>query len=69
MIWGPWSGVGMVSELESHLGRRGLEMIPHEVGRSLLSDEIVRGKKGDVEVIVAGGLGNLVTPLEVVEQP
>ena len=24
VIWGPWSGVGMVSQLESHLGRRGL---------------------------------------------
>jgi NAD(P)-dependent dehydrogenase (short-subunit alcohol dehydrogenase family) len=69
MIWGPWSGVGMVSELESHLGRRGLEMIPHEVGRSRLGDEVVQGKKGEVEVIVAGGLGNLVSPLEVVEQP
>ena len=28
MIWGPWSGVGMVSDLEGHLGRRGLGMIP-----------------------------------------
>ncbi len=27
VIWGPWSGVGMVSQLESHLGRRGLGMI------------------------------------------
>src|SRR5262249_47806631 len=26
MIWGPWSGAGMVSHLEGHLGRRGLEM-------------------------------------------
>ncbi len=23
VIWGPWSGVGMVSQLEQHLGRRG----------------------------------------------
>ena len=27
VIWGPWSGVGMVSQLEGHLGRRGLGMI------------------------------------------
>ena len=26
-IWGPWSGVGMVSDLENHLGSRGLGMI------------------------------------------
>ncbi len=35
LIWGPWSGVGMVSQLESHLGRRGLGMISPEAGRSL----------------------------------
>ncbi len=30
--WGPWSGVGMVSDLEEHLGRRGLGMIAPEAG-------------------------------------
>ena len=59
MIWGPWSGVGMVSDLEGHLGRRGLGMIPPEVGRSRLADELRLGRKGDVEVIVAGDLGPL----------
>ena len=59
MIWGPWSGVGMVSDLEGHLGRRGLGMIPPEVGRSRLADELRFGRKGDVEVIVAGDLGPL----------
>src|SRR5262249_61816725 len=34
LIWGPWSGVGMVSDLEGHLGRRGLGMIPPDVGPS-----------------------------------
>jgi acyl transferase domain-containing protein len=62
-IWGPWSGVGMVSQLESHLGRRGLGMIAPEVGRSLLIDELRYGKKGDVEVIYTGELGTLEQPI------
>jgi malonyl CoA-acyl carrier protein transacylase/NAD(P)-dependent dehydrogenase (short-subunit alcohol dehydrogenase family)/acyl carrier protein len=65
MIWGPWSGVGMVSDLEGHLGRRGLGMIAPEEGRSRLVDELTRGRKGDVEVIVAGELGNLAAEWEV----
>jgi acyl transferase domain-containing protein/NAD(P)H-dependent flavin oxidoreductase YrpB (nitropropane dioxygenase family) len=59
VIWGPWSGVGMVSDLEAHLGRRGLGMIPPAVGATKLGDELERGAKGDVEVIVAGELGSL----------
>jgi hypothetical protein len=59
MIWGPWSGVGMVSDLEAHLGRRGLAMIAPAVGASKLGNELERGAKGDVEVIVAGDLGSM----------
>jgi acyl transferase domain-containing protein/NAD(P)H-dependent flavin oxidoreductase YrpB (nitropropane dioxygenase family)/acyl carrier protein len=62
LIWGPWSGVGMVSELESHLGRRGLGLIAPEIGGTLLVDELRRGRKGDVEVIYSGALGNLEEP-------
>ena len=65
VIWGPWSGVGMVSQLEGHLGRRGLGMISPEVGRTLLVDELRFGRKGDVEVIYTGGLGTLEEPLPV----
>jgi NAD(P)-dependent dehydrogenase (short-subunit alcohol dehydrogenase family) len=64
LIWGPWSGVGMVSDLEAHLGRRGLGMIPPEEGRSRLSDELRYGRKGDVEVVIAGDLGSLAEPPE-----
>ena len=64
--WGPWSGVGMVSDLEGHLGGRGLGMIPPEVGRALLVDELRYGAKGRVEVIAAGNLGNLDAPVEIV---
>ena len=59
LLWGPWSGVGMVSDLEGHLGRRGLGMIAPEQGASRLADELSRGTKGDVEVVVAGELGPL----------
>jgi len=62
MIWGPWSGVGMVADLEGHLRRRGLGMIAPEVGRSKLGDELRGGRKGDVEVIIAGDLGTLEGP-------
>jgi acyl transferase domain-containing protein/NAD(P)H-dependent flavin oxidoreductase YrpB (nitropropane dioxygenase family)/acyl carrier protein len=65
VIWGPWSGVGMVSQLEGHLGRRGLGMIAPEVGRTLLLDELRFGQKGDVEVIYTGGLGTLEDPLPI----
>ena len=64
MNWGPWSGVGMVSDLEGHLDGRGLGMIPPEVGRSLLFDELRLGRKGEVEVIAAGDLGTLDGPIE-----
>jgi acyl transferase domain-containing protein len=64
VIWGPWSGVGMVSQIESHLGRRGLELIAPGVGSTLLVDELRYGRKGDVEVIYAGGLGSLEEPIE-----
>jgi hypothetical protein len=49
----------MVSDLEPHLGRRGLGMIPPEVGGRALADELRFGHKDDVEVIVAGDLGPL----------
>ncbi len=63
VIWGPWSGVGMVSQLENHLGRRGLGMISPFDGPSLLVDELRYGKKGDVEVILSGKLGTLEDPI------
>ncbi len=64
MIWGPWSGVGMVSDLEGHLGGQGLGMIGPDRGRTLLLDELTGGRKGVVEVIQAGGLGTLDRPIE-----
>ncbi|RUL87437.1 type I polyketide synthase [Tautonia sociabilis] len=61
--WGPWSGIGMVSDLEGHLGRRGLGMIDPPSGCSALLDELEYGRKGEVEVILSGDLGTLDGPL------
>ncbi len=67
--WGPWSGVGMVSDLEGHLGRRGLGMIPPALGCAAMVDELRFGRKGDVEVVVAGELGRLDEPLRPARRP
>jgi KR domain/Enoyl-(Acyl carrier protein) reductase/Phosphopantetheine attachment site len=68
LIWGPWSGIGMVSQLESHLGSRGLGMISPESGGSLLANELRYGQKGEVEVIYSGELGTLELPAEPVAE-
>ncbi len=63
--WGPWAGVGMVSELQEHLGRRGLGMIEPNAGCSAFLEEIQFGRKGDVEILISGELGNLEGPLSI----
>jgi NAD(P)-dependent dehydrogenase (short-subunit alcohol dehydrogenase family) len=59
IAWGPWSSIGMVSELEDHLGRRGLQMIPPDVGPRFLEEELRWGRKGDAEIVIAGDVGQL----------
>jgi NAD(P)-dependent dehydrogenase (short-subunit alcohol dehydrogenase family) len=63
-IWGPWSGIGMVSELERHLGAQGLSTLTPESGVAALMEELARGRKGEVEVVLAGELGSLDAPTE-----
>ncbi|MEQ8787393.1 MAG: SDR family NAD(P)-dependent oxidoreductase [Pirellulaceae bacterium] len=63
IAWGPWSGLGMVSDLEKHLTARGLKLISPTEGPQFLLDEINHGAKGQSEVMVAGGAENVVTPL------
>jgi acyl transferase domain-containing protein/NAD(P)H-dependent flavin oxidoreductase YrpB (nitropropane dioxygenase family)/NAD(P)-dependent dehydrogenase (short-subunit alcohol dehydrogenase family)/acyl carrier protein len=58
--WGPWSGIGMVSELEKHLVARGLKLIDPDVGVQFFVEELRRGRKGESEVIVGGGAEHLV---------
>lgn len=59
VVWGPWSGIGMVSELEEHLGQRGLQMIPPTVGPLFMEEELRHGRKGECEVVIAGEVGQL----------
>jgi NAD(P)-dependent dehydrogenase (short-subunit alcohol dehydrogenase family) len=62
IAWGPWSTIGMVSELEQHLGQRGLQMIPPDVGPLFLDEELRLGPKGECEVVIAGDVGQLACP-------
>jgi hypothetical protein len=62
IAWGPWSTIGMVSELEQHLEQRGLQMIPPDVGPRFLDEELRLGRKGDCEVVIAGDVGQLACP-------
>ena len=62
VAWGPWSRVGMVAELEEHLTRRGLQLISPEVGPVFLIDELTYGRKGETEIIFAGGAEEVVQP-------
>jgi acyl transferase domain-containing protein/NAD(P)H-dependent flavin oxidoreductase YrpB (nitropropane dioxygenase family)/NAD(P)-dependent dehydrogenase (short-subunit alcohol dehydrogenase family)/acyl carrier protein len=67
IAWGPWSTIGMVSELEQHLGQRGLQMIPPNVGPVFLDEELRLGRKGECEVVIAGDVGQLACPRRTAE--
>jgi NAD(P)-dependent dehydrogenase (short-subunit alcohol dehydrogenase family) len=72
IAWGPWSGMGMVADLEKHLVARGLKLISPAVGSSLLLDELTYGRKGESEVMIAGGAEHVAQPnppLAVVSAP
>ena len=62
IAWGPWSTIGMVSELEQHLGQRGLQMIPPDLGPLFLEEELRLGHKGECEIVIAGDVGQLACP-------
>ena len=61
IAWGPWSGLGMVADLEPHLRRRGLKLITPEEGPRFVVEELTHGRKGASEVVIAGGAERLVT--------
>jgi acyl transferase domain-containing protein/NAD(P)H-dependent flavin oxidoreductase YrpB (nitropropane dioxygenase family)/NAD(P)-dependent dehydrogenase (short-subunit alcohol dehydrogenase family)/acyl carrier protein len=62
IAWGPWSTIGMVSELEKHLGQRGLQMISPDIGPLFLDEELRLGRKGECEIVIAGDVGQLACP-------
>jgi len=54
--WGPWAATGMVSpEVARRFAERGVDLIPVEVGARRLVDELLHGRKGESEVVIAGG--------------
>jgi len=55
VAWGPWSEIGMVADLENHLVRRGLRLISPQEGPALFVAELLHGRKGESEIILAGG--------------
>jgi acyl transferase domain-containing protein/NAD(P)H-dependent flavin oxidoreductase YrpB (nitropropane dioxygenase family) len=62
--WGPWKTAGMVSdELERMFNQRGIQLIQPERGVAGLIDELDRGRKGDVEVLLGSGPWQVATPL------
>jgi len=62
VAWGPWSGIGMVADLEGHLVRRGLRLISPQEGPALFVSELLHGRKGESEIILAGGAEALARP-------
>jgi acyl transferase domain-containing protein/NAD(P)H-dependent flavin oxidoreductase YrpB (nitropropane dioxygenase family)/NAD(P)-dependent dehydrogenase (short-subunit alcohol dehydrogenase family) len=62
VAWGPWSEIGMVADLESHLVRRGLRLISPQEGPELFVAELFHGRKGESEIILAGGAEALARP-------
>jgi NAD(P)-dependent dehydrogenase (short-subunit alcohol dehydrogenase family) len=69
IAWGPWSRIGMVSDLEQHLGQRGMKMIPPDVGPLFLDEELRLGGKGQCEVVIAGDVGQLACPRRTAAEP
>jgi NAD(P)-dependent dehydrogenase (short-subunit alcohol dehydrogenase family) len=62
IAWGPWAEVGMVADLEKHLTQRGLKLISPAEGPAFVMDELLHGRKGHGEVIIAGGAEQAARP-------
>jgi len=51
--WGPWSGAGMASPaVQERFATRGIGIISPEAGREAFMSELLRGRKGEVEVVL-----------------
>ncbi|MGH8901538.1 MAG: SDR family NAD(P)-dependent oxidoreductase [Egibacteraceae bacterium] len=70
LLWGPWKTAGMVSDgLERLFSQRGVQLIPPELGTAALIDELERGRKGDIEVVLGAGPWQAATPPTPVASP
>ena len=62
--WGPWAAAGMVSpEVARQFAERGVGLIPLETGCRLLDEELRRGHKGEVEVVISATAAPAPLPL------
>jgi acyl transferase domain-containing protein/NAD(P)H-dependent flavin oxidoreductase YrpB (nitropropane dioxygenase family)/NADP-dependent 3-hydroxy acid dehydrogenase YdfG len=62
--WGPWAATGMVSpEVARQFAERGVGLIALEAGCRLLDEELRRGHKGEVEVVISATAASAPLPL------
>jgi acyl transferase domain-containing protein/NADP-dependent 3-hydroxy acid dehydrogenase YdfG len=62
--WGPWRTTGMVSpEVARQFASRGVALIPVDAGCRLLDEELRRGCKGEVEVLIGAAAAPATPPL------
>jgi NAD(P)-dependent dehydrogenase (short-subunit alcohol dehydrogenase family) len=52
--WGPWDGGMVTPALKRMLAKRGIDVIPIEVGTSLLADELANGAGRAPQIVVGG---------------
>ncbi len=53
--WGPWDTGGMVSpEVRKQFAGRGVELIPPAIGIECFEEELLYGRRGEAEVVIAG---------------
>jgi acyl transferase domain-containing protein/short-subunit dehydrogenase len=53
LLWGPWQSAGMASEeVQRRFRERGIQVIPPAAGRRRAIEELLHGRKGDVEVLL-----------------
>jgi acyl transferase domain-containing protein/NAD(P)H-dependent flavin oxidoreductase YrpB (nitropropane dioxygenase family) len=54
--WGPWQGTGMVApEVQRQFEERGIRLVTPSAGCRSFDDELRRGTKGDVEIVLGWG--------------
>jgi NAD(P)-dependent dehydrogenase (short-subunit alcohol dehydrogenase family)/acyl carrier protein len=54
--WGPWAMLGMATpEVQRQFRERGVGLVPPEAGNDFLVAELACGRRGESEVVIAGG--------------
>ncbi|MDB5592196.1 SDR family NAD(P)-dependent oxidoreductase, partial [Enterovirga sp.] len=66
--WGPWSQVGMSADMEAYMISRGFTLIAPEDGPAMFINELLHGRKGETEVIIAGATEEAGRPVRAVRK-